>query len=190
MKKQKSSPKLRLSFSLLNLWSKRMYEEAINMYLHLPLPQSLQLEEGKRYHKEWADTIIKTKLLNLGRSAFKFDAPRVEHSVTVSYNDKFDLKGIFDCLDEPTLWEFKTGTTSTVDYSRSYQIPFYFLIAEIEKIKIDKAYLYHFDQYKNDGELIIIHNNLSLVEDAKNLVDSIGPDILQYFEKHKIPLDK
>lgn len=190
MKTQKPSPKLRLSYSLLNLWSTRRFDEAIKLYLRLPIPTTPQLEDGKKFHKEWADSINKTKELKIGRSTFKFNTPTTEHEQIVSYSNEFNLKGIFDCLDKPLLWEFKTGTTSTADYARSYQIPFYFLIAELAGIEIEAGYLYHYDQYKKDGELIIIHNSKSLVDDARNFVDSLAPEILLYFKEKKVLLDK
>jgi len=145
---------------------------------------------GIDFHQKLEYAISNHKRILLGKSKFEFDNPETEKIVVSSYNELFDLKGILDCYDKPTLFEFKSGIISSTDYSNSYQIPFYFLICEILGIEVKSAYLIHYNQHNKNTDWVKIWNGKQQIEKAKNYIDSIGPEIYEYFTNNNIPLQK
>lgn len=140
------------------------------------------MEEGKKFHEDIADCITKRNMLpDYMDFSGKFLTPKPEHSVVVSYNELFDLKGVFDCLDEPYLYEFKTGVSDSLEWTRTQQIPLYFLICEIAQIGVDLAYVIRHNQYQKETDYTIVHNSKRLVEQARNVVDTVGPEIHTFF---------
>lgn len=182
--------KLRLSFSLLNAWSKGHIDEAVAMYLHLPYKETEAMKQGKEYHEKWGAEITETGTVKIGKTHFNFTNPQIEHGIIVPYNDRWDLKAVYDCLDDDILYEFKTGTTDTMQYARSYQIPFYFLVAKLSNIPVKYAVLMHYNQHNNKGGFMLLHNGDEMIAKAQNLIDTLAPEIEQYFIENKIPLDK
>lgn len=176
--------KLRLSFSLMSLWEKGDTQGAIDCYFHLDRKGTKQMEDGKRFHQEIADNIKRINSLpNYMDFKTNFISPKPEHEVVVSYNELFDLKGVLDCLDEPILYEFKTGVASSLEWTRTLQIPLYFLICELAGIKVDTAYLIHYNQYRETTDFSVVHNGTGVREKARNFVDTVAPDIYYYFKE-------
>lgn len=173
--------KIRLSYSFLSLWERGDIDGAVATYFHLDRPVNKAMIKGRKAHQEIEDHIKMTKELPLWFFEWKFENPEAEKVVTVSYNELFDLKGVFDCLDSDTLFEFKTGNTGSLEWARTWQLPIYFLIAEIAEIEIAKAILIHSDFKESD--FVVVHNTQSKRDDARNRIDSLGPEIFDYFEK-------
>ena len=182
--------RLRLSYSLLSQWASGNIDEAVALYLHKPMPSSQAMDDGKKYHEAWEASIKETKQVTIGKTQIKFADPRSELPVIVSYNDRWDIKAVFDCLDEPILYEFKTGKTDIMTYARSYQLPLYFLVAQLAGIEIVQARLIRHNQHNGETELMVIWNDEQMVEKARNYIDTLGPEIYDYFVKNGIPFDK
>jgi len=159
-------------------------QEVIDCYFHLNKKSSQAMEDGKKFHEEISESI--TKYNNLPEYMdFKasFITPKTEHEVTVPYNEICDIKGIFDCLDEPNLYEWKTGVSDSLEWARTGQIPLYFLICELAKIPVDLAYLVRHNQYEKKTDFAIIHNSQKLRDKARNIVDSVCYPIYDYFQE-------
>ena len=177
--------KFRLSHSLLNLWASGETDRAIETYFRINQSQDPKMMEGRRLHEEWATKINKDKTLTLGLTTLTFTAPITEFGgngeLNKPYNDLWDIGGRFDCIDSPVLYEFKSGVKNGLDYAGEYQLPFYFLLAELAEIKIERAILLHYNQYLHKSDLVIVHNSREQVNKARNWVDSLAPDIFKYF---------
>lgn len=177
--------KFRLSHSLLLLWSQGLTDRAIETYFHINQSKDPKMMEGRRLHEEWASKINKDKTLTLGLTTLTFNSPQTEFGgngeLNKPYNDLWDLGGRFDCIDSPVLYEFKSGVKNALDYAGEYQIPFYFLLADLAGLKIERAILLHYNQYLNKSDLVIVHNSKDQVNKARNFVDSIAPSVYQYF---------
>ena len=181
----KNKKRLRLSHSLLLCWMQGRYNDAIDLYLHIDSPKSEAMEDGIAHHKKWAQEIDKKKELKFGRSILKFNSPQTEKEIIVPYKD-YDLKGIFDCLDGDTLYEFKSGRMTSLEYLQGYQLALYFLIAKLSQIQISKAILAHYNQHENTADISIVWNNSGEIDRAVNLIETMAPEIEQYFRKKKI----
>jgi len=174
--------KIRISHSLISAWERNDIQGAIELYFHVDRKGSEQMSEGKRYHEEIAENINKYNSLPAYMD-FKasFLTPKTEHSVTVPYNEICDIKGVFDCLDEPNLYEWKTGVSDSLEWARTGQIPLYFLICELAGIPVDLAYLVRHNQHEKKTDYAIIHNSVKLRDKARNIVDSTCYSIWEYF---------
>jgi hypothetical protein len=174
--------RMRVSYTLLNLWSKGKTDEAIQAYFHIErdfIPKAMKM--GKDIHQEIADFVNAEKKLPPFLPKLPLVNPQTEHRIVVKYNELFDLSGVIDLLDEPILYEFKTGVNDSLVWSSEDQIPFYFLLAEIQEIEIEKGYLVHFNQYNRTCDFTQVWNGKQMRERARNLIDSIGPEIHDYF---------
>ena len=176
--------KIRLSHSLISLWEKGDIQGAIDCYFHVDRVGNKAMEEGKKYHEEFAKSIDEKKALpDYVDFSVKFNAPKTEEIVVVPYNEICDIKGILDCVDKPVLYEWKTGGADSLEWARTHQLPLYFLICELAGIKIDYAYLVHYNQHKNTTDFVIVHNTPKKIETAKNLIDSVSHEIWEYFNE-------
>jgi hypothetical protein len=171
--------KLRLSYSLLSLWERGDIDGAVATYFHLDRPVNKAMVRGREVHREIEEYIQKHRKTPDWFFNWEFDSPEPEKEVVVSYNELFNLKGIFDCLDGKTLFEFKTGNTDALAWARTWQLPIYFLIAELAEIEIEKALIIRHDFKESD--FAIVHNSQSKRDDARNRIDSLGPEIYDYF---------
>jgi hypothetical protein len=94
-----------------------------------------------------------------------------------------------DCIDVPTLYEFKTGKTKGLDFAGTMQIPVYFLINELVGAPLEKAILLHYDQHQDKGEYIVVWNDPEKIVGARNWIDTLMPDIEKYWTEHNLPFD-
>ena len=182
--------KLRLSYSLLTLWNNGRWEDAVKMYLHKDTFKTRQMREGLEMHKAWEKEIKEKNSLTIKSHTFKFKNPVCEFKVIAPYNKKWDMSGTFDVLSEDTIYEFKSGVMGSLEYSRGYQLPFYFLLAELSNISAKKGILIHYNQYTKEYDTTLLWNSKRLIKKAKNFIDSLAPEIEDYFVKHNISFDK
>jgi hypothetical protein len=173
--------KLRLSYSLLVCWDRGDVQGAMDMYLHKDVPVSDAAKNGRRVHEELSEYINKNKSLPEWFFKYELKDPETDKVLVASYNDQFDLKGIYDCLDIPTktLFEFKTGKSDSLEWSRTWQLPIYFLLAELNNIDIEKEIV-----IRNDGkesDYTVVHNSERLRVEARNIIERYGPEILNHF---------
>lgn len=175
--------KLRLSYSLLQTWQRGDVDRAVQMYFRMDSPTTRQLEEGKEMHKEISSHIELHRRLPDYMPQIPLSNPLPEKEVIVSYNELFDLKAIFDCLDGDTLHEYKSGVSTSSDYANQDQIPFYFLVDGMTSQSLKKAYLIHHNQYTKKNDFVLVWKSDRLLERARNLIDSMGPEIYAHFKK-------
>jgi hypothetical protein len=171
--------KIRLSYSLLSCWERNDVDGAVATYFHMDRPSNPAMENGKKVHQELAEYIDKHNSFPDWFFKYELTLPQTEKEVIVSYNEMFDIKGVFDCYDSGTLFEFKTGGSDSLEWARTWQLPIYFLIAEIAGIPIDKAILIRNNGIQSD--FCVVHNSKRLRDKASNIIDSLGPDIHNYF---------
>lgn len=184
----KNNGRLRLSYSLLDIFSKGDIDRAVSLYLHLNKKGTVAMEEGKTYHEKWSKEIKKNNELKLGASTFTFKEPLSEHVIEIPYNDRWDIKAVIDCLDGDILYEFKTGTAESLEYARGYQIPFYFLVCELAGINVERALILHWNQHIKKEDFVIVYNSQELKDKAKNFIDSLAPELEQFFVEQGIIL--
>lgn len=174
--------KLRVSFSLLDAWSRGDTQLAIDTYFHVGGPKNKAMEYGIEFHDRIAKHIDKYNQFPDDFFSYPLMIPEAEKKVVANYNELFDISAVFDCIDSPNLFEFKTGVQPATTWARKDQLPLYFLVAELEGIPIEKAYLIHYNQHSNEKDYVVVWNTPDKVERARNIVDSYAPEIHSFFE--------
>lgn len=179
---------LRLSYTLLNLWEQNNIAEAVNYYLKKSTLTSPEITDGRIYDQVWQEEIDTKGELHIGRTHIKFRNPKTQDraKMVIDYLDRFILVGVPDCTDEDILYEFKTGTTSSLEYADGHQIKMYFFIAGLKGIPIKTSRIIRYNQYKDEADITIFHNTLLQRQDAENYIQSLAPEIYEYFEKHNV----
>ena len=172
--------KLKTSYSLLSQWEMGNVSGAIDSYLGRVQSKPEYFAQGLASHKEMEDSINKRKKIPHFENFTLLD-PKAEARVLVPYNELCDLKAKIDCIDGKTLYEYKTGETSVLEFANSKQCPFYFLIMQLSGVLMDGAYVLHHNQHNNENDWVYIWNSEELMEEARNYIDTLVPDIHSYF---------
>ena len=171
-------------------WRRGDINRALDMYYHRnqiePTPQMLA---GKELHEKMEKHIIKHRQFpDWVSETIKLHDPLTEKVYVADYNEKFLLKGILDVIDNKVIYDLKTGLADSLKYTKEYQIPIYFLLCELMEIEVDRAILIHHNQYTGVNDLAMVWNGKRQIERARNYIDSIGSDVLLYFESEGQPL--
>lgn len=176
--------KLRVSYTLLNLWGRGLVEEAVQAYFHMNRKPTEAMEFGKKFHEDMEEHIKKYNCFPDWFFNWELKLPESEKVVVVNYNDQFDLKAILDCYDSATktLFEYKTGVQDSLAWTRTDQIPLYFLACELANLPVEKAILIHHNQHENKSDFTIVWNHPEFRERGRNIIDSYAPEILSFFE--------
>lgn len=178
--------KFRASYSVLSTWASGDWEKAIKQYFKLETYTSPAMEEGKRYHKLWADQITEFKESPIEIGAIKFSDPTVEIKKTVSVNDWLDLVGVIDCYDKPILYEWKTGKSSSESYASSPQAGVYGVLATLAGLYVEKAEIHHFDQYLKKSDFSIVWITDEMLKNSLNWVETLSSEMHNYFNENKL----
>ena len=148
----------RASYSILNSWSKGYAQDAIDMYFKLNREPNKYMVEGLKFHKSWEEYVNKNKKLHPQLSSLNkpLNDPKCELKLEMPINDHIELVGVVDCLDEPILYEFKSGTKPSSEYANSVQADLYSILCEYHGYHPDRAFYLHFDQYlkETDGAMV------------------------------------
>lgn len=172
--------RLRISYSLLSLWERGQTDLATALYLHQEMPTTKAMADGKIIHQKIEEHLLEHHQLPdfLGAN-LPLIAPQPEEKIVAPYNDRWDLSGIVDCLDNDFFLEFKTGTTPAFYYAKKYQIPFYFLLLDLNKTPRKKAFLIKYNQHNQTSEVILFWKNK--IAEVRNYIDTLAPEIEEFF---------
>jgi len=173
--------KLRLSHSLLSAWMQGKTDQAIATYFHLQQPSNPALDRGREFHETMSKHIEQHKQFPDWFFSYPLKNPQSEVTVTVPYNDLFDLKTIIDATDYPDIFEFKTGVQSSLEWVTNGQLAFAFLCCQLANIPVERGYLIRYDHAVKKSDFVMMWNNENLIQEAKNRIDSIGPEIYEFF---------
>ena len=173
--------KLRLSYSLLHAWDRGDVQGAIDTYLHTNRFTTKAMKEGTEIHKKIQHHIDTKGKFPEWFFDWELKEPETEKEVVVSYNDYFDLKCYIDCYDKPIVFEHKTGTSDSLNWTRTWQLPLEFLMCELADIEVKLGILIHYNQHMKKGDYTVMHNSKIQRDYARNIIDSLGPEIREFF---------
>lgn len=184
--------RLRLSYTLLSLWSAGKQKEAAEAYLRMDSFATSRMKEGKEFDKYVAEVVEKEGRLpdELGGEKLP-KASKPHHQVTVPYRIsedlEVDIKAEFDIWAEPVIIEIKDSLNSdSAEWTNKPQLSIYFLVAEIAGLKFTKAVLYRYDRVHHDYDRAVVWKSNHRIQEAKDLVNKYGPEIYEYFTKEGI----
>jgi len=150
--------KFRASYSILNSWSKGYAQDAINMYFKLDTEPNKYMIAGLKFHKSWENYANEHKKLHPQLSSISkpLSDPKCELKLEMPINDHIELVGVVDCLDNDTLYEFKSGTKPSSEYANTYQADLYSILVEYHGYHPKKAFYLHFDQYVKETDSAMV----------------------------------
>lgn len=177
---KKPVPVFRASYSVLTAWASGRYEDAVAMYFKLESFTSPQMEFGKKMHDEWNAETDQTGCLPAVFGGQKLQNPKTEIKIVRRLEPWLDLVGVIDCLDSPTVFEYKTGVTSAAQYANSKQGGIYALLAILEGHFVDRLEYHRWDQYKNKADMAFVWVTPQVIEDALEFVKTYAAEMHQY----------
>lgn len=173
--------KLRLSYTLLNLWQMGKVDEAISYYFKLERVPTEAMEQGIVIDRLIKKTIENEKKLPDFMGGVKLLNPKPQLKIEIEYNEYFDLVGVIDCYDEGKVFEFKTGKMTSMDYLKSYQTKLYAYLLTKKNYEVKEIIVIRFNQKENISDWAKMFFNEEINEQARNFIDSIAPEIYQFF---------
>ena len=180
------SNKFRASWSILNPWAQGNWDRAVKNYFKLDPYISEAMAEGKNYHEEWEAEIAVTKALPKIMGGKKLKAPSPELKMVAQLEDWLDLVGVIDCYDEPIIYEFKTGRTSSEVYASSMQPAIYGVLATFNDLLVDRAEIYHYDQHNKKHDMSIVWLTDKLIKKAHEWVVTYASEMHHYLETNNL----
>lgn len=180
-----SMNKIRVSYSTLKNWEQGRWQEVINHMLHKVDQESTpQMQEGTRFHQEWANYINRYKTLPGVFGSKRLSNPKTEIRMVANLEPWLDLSGVIDCLDEKTVYEFKTGIKTSEGYASLMQTRVYGLLCSLNGIEIDRAIINHYNQYLKESDSSMVWITERAIEHAKEWAITIGSEIYSYFSEN------
>lgn len=174
----------RASFTVLDQWNSGNFEQAIKTYFKLEKFVTPAMEDGRKWHKKWAEHIEATKTMPIEFGGAPLINPIAEQKTVIHLDDWLDLVGIIDCYANPILYEWKTGKSSSESYAGTKQGGIYAMLATLSQKYVEKIELHHYDQYRKLSDMSIIWVTPELMDDAHNWVVTTAAEMHNYFEQN------
>jgi hypothetical protein len=179
-------PIFRASYSILNMWKSGNWEMAVKAYFKMESFTSEQMADGKIWHDKWRAETEATLCLPEIFGGKKLRKPLVEQKYVVNLHPWLNLVGVIDCLDAPTIYEYKTGKESSESYANSRQIGVYGVLATYAGHYVDRAEIYRYDQYKKQSDMSVVWITEKLLNDSFNWIDTLSSEMHDYFLQNNL----
>lgn len=181
--------KIRASYSLLHAWQEGRINDALLSYFHVPHPTPYNYINGRKWDEYCQEYIKNHSSLPPEWGGDKLNDPVVQLKLNVPYNALCSLTVVYDAYskNDELLDELKSGhSMSANQYSRTYQLPLYFLAAKIAKLPIQKARVIRYNPKVDKQDRAILYNAKHLVAKAQNYLDTLVPEIYEYFDSNNL----
>lgn len=179
--------KLRVSYTLLNLWKSGRVVEAVKFYFKLEQLKIPALEEGKKWDLYVQNHVDKFKKLPDEFGGDVLTDPKTQVKLVVPFNEICDVVGVFDILDLKTIYEIKSGwSKDSGEYASDFQVSMYLMLAGIAEIDVDKALIVHYNQREKKQDRSLIWNTSFETKRAENLINTLAPEIHSYFTDYDL----
>lgn len=169
--------KIRLSYTILKLWEQSRVKEIADLVMGKKIEKNENMKRGYDFDLLVQEAVKKEKTLPKELGGLKLNNPEVQKKIEVPYNELAYLVGVYDIYDEPVIYEIKSSKFSSGDFLNDYQLDFYLLLSEMAGLKVEKAILYRYDYLNKDYDKSILYNNKRSIQEIKNRIDSLLPEI-------------
>lgn len=173
--------KFRASYSILNTWASGDYERAVKYYFKLEDFKSPAMLEGQKYHDKWAAEVLANNTIPAIFGGMKLNNPSVEIYKKVALKDWLELSGKIDCLDEPVVYDWKTGKQSSEAYASDRQIGTYGVLCTLSGIYVNRGEIHHYDQYKKQSDMSAVWITDELLKNSLEWIETLSSEIHNYF---------
>lgn len=180
---------IKLSYSILHAWEQGQYEQAIAYYLGKDVPPTPQMELGRAYDEMWEKHIIANKTLpeELGGGLLVNPIPQTKYQKIIPLNEKYQIlvRGVPDCPDEETIYEFKCGWTEATAYVNGWQADMYKLLYPMGNVAKYLCY----NPYLKTHTVGIKFLGRGNAENALNKIYSLGTEFVDYLIANRLVKD-
>lgn len=174
-------PQLRASFTTLSLWKSGRYEDAVKAHFHVGQTLSTKaMAQGKNWHDEWERFILTNKRLPDVFGGYILQNPEIELKREIRLDEWLVLVIKPDCVDSPTIYEFKTGITESNEYLSSMQLGVYGVGLLLEKIRIDRAVVYHYNPHNTLSNMSIRYFDEKLLRKSYAWIKDSSSEMYKY----------
>ena len=168
------------------MWKSGNWEIATKAYFKLEKFATPAMMDGRKWHKTWEDHINATKTLPLEFGGAKLNDPKVEGKKVVELEDWLDLVGVIDCYDKPIIYDWKTGKQSSEVHAGDEQVGVYGVLATMSGLYVEKAEIYHWDQYLKLSDMSIVWLTDELLKKSHDWVVTLAAEMHTYFQDNKL----
>lgn len=137
----------RVSFSILEPWSRGDLDEAVKRYLRLPSPPTKAMEDGTLFHRTWQGETNETKRLPDVFGGSVLDEPTTELKLECVIDDWIQFVGVIDCMEKHTIHEYKTGSRNSIVWANTMQTRCYQVLTELNGFQPKRALVHHLNQH-------------------------------------------
>jgi hypothetical protein len=175
--------KFRASYTILNTWNSGNWEMATKYYFKLESFTTRAMADGRDRHDIFDKYIQEHKALPQEFGGRKLIDPKPEIKLVVQLYDWLELVGKIDCLDAPTIHEFKTGAMSSEAYASKKQHGVYGVLATYGGFYVNKAIIHRYNQAKEIADVSTVWITKELLNEAFNWIITIAGEMHHYFEQ-------
>lgn len=181
--------RFRASYSVIKAWSDGRNDDALEMYFHKKREETRQQQEGKKWHSEWQAETKKTGKLP---DVFKMEDTRpnpqlqTELRIETDIPDWMSLRGVIDLYDPATgtIYDYKTGVSSSGDYAESHQIPLYaWLLAATNHLVGSKSFYMHYNQYTKESDIALVYITDKRISESVEWFVTQAADMKNHLDK-------
>jgi hypothetical protein len=177
------------SYSVLNAWSMKRFEQAIGMYLGKPLPPSPQMQLGSAKHLQWEKYTRTHESLHPELGSAKVTDPqsevKYEKIIPLSGDIQILLRGVPDCTDGHIVHEFKCGLGLPGSYVDTMQLPYYKLLLP----ELTEGYYRCFDPYRKKTTVGLQFLTDTDAENALEHIITHGSEMILYLQSQRLLKD-
>ena len=178
--------KFRASYTILNTWASGDYERTVNYYFRLVDFKTPAMVAGNQWHDKWAAEIMATRKMPQVFGGKELTNPIVEQYKKVSIKDWLELSGKIDCLDGKTVYDWKTGKTSSESHASDKQVGIYGVLCTMSGVFVDRGEIHHYDQYKKLSDMSIIWITDKLLKESMEWIETLSSEIHNYFMQNDL----
>lgn len=137
----------RVSFSILDPWSRGDYDEAVKRWMRIETPPTQAMIDGQLLHRQWQEETTITKSLPSVFGGKSLENPLPEVKLECVLDDWIQFVGIIDCYEDGIVHEYKTGRSDSLRWARTMQTKCYDVLARSNGMSPKYAIIHHYNQH-------------------------------------------
>lgn len=170
----------RASYTVLSIWESGDVTLAMDTYYKVSKYSSPAMEFGKNWHKRIEKEIQATKKLPIIFGATPLKDPVAEEKIELMLDDWLQLVGVIDLYDDHTIYDWKTGVTSSEQWANSMQP----LVYQLLKPEATRFEIHHFNQYTDEVDMSVGHLTLGTAQKAYDWVLKNSTEMFQFLKNY------
>lgn len=188
MKAKTNNGKIRLSYSLLDLWKRGRYQEAAELYLHVERRKpTVAMLRGIEFDRMTKEIALKEKRLPDELGGIKLFGEVIANQKLITEYGGFYLSAELDLRTPEDIIELKCSEImDSADYLTTLQLPFYLFVANLLNESPKRGMIYRYDPAKRVYDVSILYPSERIYQKVKDAIDECGSQITEYFTREGV----